>query len=164
MGSNAVTRVGISLLRLRVIYGNSAVVRGVDNGSQLNQDERRRLLVIDDEELFLDLMSVFLGTTFNLVLDQDPRKALERIGKETFDAILTDINMPHVSGLDILDRARQVIPETPVIAITGHAAKGDLRSAVLGRGAALIISKPLLHRQEFINLINQAIEAKRLPG
>ena len=96
------------------------------------------ILVVDDEpdvaELFRQQFRKELrASRFVMEFAQSASEALERVGaaeNAKLKLILSDVNMPGMSGLDMLPRARQARPDVPVIMITaygdvGHAPKGD---------------------------------------
>ncbi|MES4784631.1 MAG: hypothetical protein C4294_00990, partial [Nitrospiraceae bacterium] len=88
------------------------------------------------------------------------RLALDRIESTDYDAIVSDIRMPDMDGLALLDRIRMIRPNTPTLLITGH---GDHSLAVqaLHGGAFDYILKPV-DREYFINSLNRAVRMRQL--
>lgn len=72
---------------------------------------------------------------------EDGAVAIEKINSERFDCILCDIKMPKADGIEVLDKAAEICPETPVVIISGH---GTIDTAVeaVKKGAFDYISKP----------------------
>ena len=101
-----------------------------------------RILVVDDDlrmrELNLDTVAE-LG--LQLELCGDSREALRRLGDDAFDLVITDLKMPHVDGIGVLDRAKQLNPEILVILVTGY---GTIESALsaMRKDAYDYIQKP----------------------
>jgi CheY-like chemotaxis protein len=108
------------------------------------------ILVVDDEpdvaELFRQQFRKELRTSrFQMEFAQSAPQALERVGAAD-DAelilILSDVNMPGMSGLELLPRARQARPDVPVIMITAYGDADTRRRAIEG-GAAGLFTKPI---------------------
>jgi class 3 adenylate cyclase/ActR/RegA family two-component response regulator len=106
---------------------------------------RVRLLVVDDNELNRDMLSRRLGARgFQVEASADGEEALARIGQDAFDAVLLDVMMPGLSGLDVLRQVRERWPESdlPVIMATARDATEDVVEA-LQAGANDYVTKPL---------------------
>ena len=103
---------------------------------------KKRLLVIDDEELVGTLLVRFLKNCFEVTTTTDPEAALEDIEKRDFDLILTDFKMPKVSGLDIVKRAKAVKPNLPVVVMSGHIAPEQGTKDMIAAGADAFLGKP----------------------
>ncbi len=87
-----------------------------------------RLLVVDDEPTVLSVLTATLRRNGHEVTPiGDGEKALAVLQQEDFDLILADIRMEPVDGLQLLERAREVRPYTPVILLTGY---GSVKTAV----------------------------------
>lgn len=108
------------------------------------------VLVVDDEAdvelLFRQHFRTELRTgEFNMQFARDATAALEVIGA-TLDAtlilILSDINMPGMTGLELLPKARAARPEVPVIMITAYG-DGETRRKALEGGAEGFLTKPI---------------------
>lgn len=82
---------------------------------------RQPVLIIDDEESALDSFETTLKLTGinNILKCQDSRDVLPLLSKRKVDCILLDINMPHISGLELLHRIKEDFPDIPIIIITG---------------------------------------------
>ncbi|MBU6375832.1 MAG: sigma-54 dependent transcriptional regulator [Bdellovibrionales bacterium] len=119
-----------------------------------------RLLVVDDERnLTLVLEAMLSRAGFEVLVFNDPEKALETLETEPLDAVLTDLAMPGVDGLKIIDFCREYRPELPVILMTAF---GTMDSAVsaLRHGAADFISKPF-DQEELLAAIRKAVASSR---
>jgi signal transduction histidine kinase/FixJ family two-component response regulator/putative methionine-R-sulfoxide reductase with GAF domain len=113
-----------------------------------------RILVIDDEVRMCESLEKLLsGNGYKVVTTQSAVDAVEKLKRERFDLILTDIKMPHLSGLDILRVAREVDPGAIVILMTGYASLETALEAIRN-GAFEYLLKPV----EFSQL---AISVKR---
>jgi CheY-like chemotaxis protein len=66
------------------------------------------------------------------------------IAAERFDAVITDLYMPSVDGIEVVRAVKQAMPDLPVIGITGSGGSGDACSrAMLMLGAAVVLTKPI---------------------
>lgn len=106
-------------------------------------NRRGRILVVDDDGFSRTLYSSVLeeGGHEVILADGGPA-AVALLHKETFDAVITDLIMPDVSGLEVLEEAQALPRPVDVIIVTGH---GTVRNAVtaLRAGAFDYISKPI---------------------
>src|SRR5439155_9988587 len=86
--------------------------------------------------------------------------ALERIISTDYDAIVSDIKMPGMDGLAVLEEIRKLRPKTPTLLITGHG-EHDLAVQALRGGAYDFVQKPI-DRDYFVASLERAIEMRRL--
>jgi DNA-binding NtrC family response regulator len=102
------------------------------------------ILVVDDECTTQDTLGVFLETKgYRVATVGSGREALTRIESEEFDVIVTDVVMPDLSGLEVLERSRVLNPAAAVIAITGHATV-EMAIEAPRRGARDYLQKPFV--------------------
>ena len=93
-----------------------------------------RILVVDDDLVTGQFLTNLLGSRggFDVTHTLDPAHALKRASSEPWDLVLTDVEMPGMTGLELLQALRRVAPDLPVAVITSHAslanAVGALRS------------------------------------
>jgi PAS domain S-box-containing protein len=104
----------------------------------------RRVLVVDDEPLVLNFVTAALRRSgYEVAVFGDSREALAAFlaAPERFDAIVTDMTMPKLTGLDLIQQVRAAGSAVPVILMSGfNKALGELRTELLGR--TQLISKP----------------------
>lgn len=101
------------------------------------------ILIVDDEQEFLELMQNRLHKRgFSVITAGTGEAALESVRRENFDAMVLDVKMPGIDGLEVLRRAKQIRPELPVILLTGHA---STEAAIMGveSGAVDYLLKPV---------------------
>jgi DNA-binding NtrC family response regulator len=81
-----------------------------------------RVLLVDDEPEFLEAMAERMRTRgLNVTTAASAREALELVGKETFDAVILDLMMPGMDGLEAFKALRAGHEDAQVIFLTGHA-------------------------------------------
>jgi CheY-like chemotaxis protein len=101
----------------------------------------KRILVVDDDEQVRLLLSLVLAQDgYSVHTASGGQEALGEMMKRRFDAILTDVEMPRMTGLDILSYCRTASPDVPVILMS--AITGDPRNPVLEQGAFACLEKP----------------------
>jgi DNA-binding NtrC family response regulator len=101
-----------------------------------------KVLLCDDEEALCRGMARLLRSVSYDVVTADGPGGLERIGREEFDAVVTDLRMPVVDGFGILEAVRTKSPSTPVIVISGTAEVPDAVRAMRS-GARDFLVKPV---------------------
>jgi len=101
-----------------------------------------KILVAEDEEITLNNIAETLQEEgYKITSSRNGADALQMIDSRHFDVLITDIKMPGMSGIELLDKVREHHPETEVIIITGF---GSISSAVeaMKKGAIDYITKP----------------------
>ena len=118
------------------------------------------ILIDDDESLRSALSQSLTLAGFSVKSYGSPESALKLIHAEYEGIIITDLKMPHMDGLQVLDAVQQIDTDIPVVLITGH---GDISIAVeaIQKGAYDFIEKPF-RKNKFIDVINHAVEKRRL--
>jgi CheY-like chemotaxis protein len=102
----------------------------------------RRILVVDDEESIRDLCARVLSRAgFAVVTAANGEEAVARLRREAFDLIISDIRMPGISGLEVLEAAKASLPGIRVVLITGFGTPEMLGRAQQS-GADRILTKP----------------------
>ncbi len=110
------------------------------------------ILVVDDEPLQLEALSRFLQRNgFDVGAANDGLGALELLESRRFDVVITDLNMPHLDGLELLEMIKLKDPEAAVIVLSGVASVG---TAVLAMklGATNLLEKPFDNQQLLENV------------
>ena len=104
--------------------------------------EQPRLLVVDDEEAICEgCRRIFSRQGYEVVKSSNPQEGLARATSDEYSAILLDIKMPEMSGLEFLSRLRTAQRQTPVILMTGFPSIPTAVTAI-GLGAAGYVTKP----------------------
>jgi len=123
--------------------------------------QKPRILVIDDEEDMLENYARILSRMgYECLTQKNGSIAIDMIDSYGPDVILSDLRMPDMEGLDILDRLKKIHPDIPFIIVTAY---GDIPTAVesVKRGAFDFITKPFSSEQLKITL-ERALKYKGL--
>jgi two-component system response regulator HydG len=129
-----------------------------DNGEK---GHRRRLLLADDDAAARNGLARMLGTKgFEVVTADGGERALALIQETAPDVLITDLNMPGIDGMQLLQRAREADPELVVVMLTGVS---DVETAVraMQLGAEHYLTKPA-RSDELLVVIDRALARRRL--
>ncbi len=117
----------------------------------------RNILVVDDEDIVQSLVRDTLEDEGHSVQTaSNGAAALEIIKDQTVDLLITDIRMPKMTGIELVDLAREVQPSIGVIFITGYASLNSAKDAIK-KGALDYVLKPF-ELSEIRQAVNNAIE------
>jgi DNA-binding NtrC family response regulator len=119
------------------------------------------VLIIDDEQSILDTIGILLRSEgFQAHTYQNGRDAIDKLGELKPDLILSDIRMPAISGIEVLEAVRAKDPGIPVILMTAQA---SLQSAIraVNEGAYYYLQKPF-GNDELVTLCRRAVETRTL--
>jgi CheY-like chemotaxis protein len=104
-----------------------------------------KILIVDDDRTTRKLLSLYLkGSGFEVVTAENGLNALEKLGSDTFQLVLTDLNMPYMDGIEFL-KAMKSNPGTshiPALMLTTETDEEERRRA-LDAGADGYLSKPV---------------------
>lgn len=122
-----------------------------------------RILVIDDQPRVLEFMVRALEMEgYQPESVSDSREAVKVLQDTTFDLVISDIVMPHLHGLELLDAVKRRNQNSQVLFVTGYPNKEIVREA-MSRGAFGIFEKPV-ETDEFLGAVRQALERPRPRG
>ena len=126
---------------------------------------RARVLVVDDEPLNRDILRRVLFWDYQLEEAPDGRQALELLRAQAFDVVVADHSMPHVSGVELLRRARVECPATVGLLVTGYEDLPEVQAARRDGAVFGVIGKPFDH-EVLLDLVRRAADesAKRRQG
>lgn len=123
--------------------------------------EQFRLLVVDDEKPQLEALCTLLEDAGFVVNGfADPAVALKQLHTVTHDVLLTDLRLPGMDGIELIQKARQIDPDMSAVLMTGH---GSIQSAVnaMKLGVQDYILKPF-KVSELMPVVHRAIEVRKL--
>ncbi|MGK0457942.1 MAG: DNA-binding NtrC family response regulator [Polaribacter sp.] len=122
-----------------------------------------KILIIEDEAAIRRVLSKIISEeneSYQVEEAEDGLLGIEMIKNNDYDLVLCDIKMPKMDGVEVLEKAKKIKPEIPIVMISGH---GDLDTAVntMRLGAFDYISKPPdLNR--LLNTVRNALDTKVL--
>ena len=134
--------VGLSVAR------TASPIRSTDPGrtpaALAGDGSRGRVLVVEDDDATRTAIARGLAPAYEIVTARDGAEGIELASGQTFDAIVTDIGMPEVDGITMIDRirARASSPMIPVVFLTGETAPEQVIAGLAG-GAVAYLVKPV---------------------
>ena len=120
-----------------------------------------RGLIVDDDDIVRESLSAVLqnrGFAFQQAADRE--QALQRLGEQEFDVVITDLKMPKINGIELLKSIKDQRPETIVILITSYASAETAVNA-MKEGAYDYIEKANIH-DELRKVVRTALMDKGL--
>jgi len=124
-------------------------------------DERPRVLIVDDEKFIRDILADFLGMEGYIVRTaEDGAAALGELGNAHYDLIISDLKMPRMGGIELLESIGTVAPNALTVIMTGF---GTVETAIdaMKRGAYDYILKPF-KVEEVIRVVQRGLEKQKL--
>lgn len=119
------------------------------------------ILIADDEQSMREFLDILLRKEgYAVTLAKGGQEALDALDREIFDLVITDVRMPKVGGMEVLKRAREVLPQTPVLMITAYTST-ETAVAAMKEGAFDYLSKPF-KVDEIKLIIRNALEQRKL--
>ena len=101
-------------------FGEASTTAIASNAHLYSMDEGdRRVLIVDDEESIRKLFAAFLAARYSCATATDGHQALALLARETFALVITDVQMPEMSGTELLRKIKENYPETAVIMASG---------------------------------------------
>ncbi len=120
-----------------------------------------RVVIVDDEPVLLELLCSLFEGRLDVVGCATGQEAVAAMRAGGVDVLLTDKNLPDISGLDLMDRAREVTPDAECIIITGFASL-DTALVALQRGAFDYIVKPPRSIFDVQRKVEQALQRQAM--
>jgi DNA-binding NtrC family response regulator len=118
-----------------------------------------RILVVDDDKVIREgLQRILKAEGYAVEVLSSGRQALDRLEEVDFELIITDLKMPGMSGLEVLQSIKSEHPDLPVILITGYAAI-DNAVEVMKSGASDYVAKPFAN-EEIVQKVRKALDAR----
>jgi len=123
--------------------------------------ESTKILVVDDELGIRDLLSSELSShNFSVRTASNGEEAVEMVKREKFHLIISDVKMPRMDGLSMLEAVKNIDPDVEIIMSTGY---GTIETAVsaMKKGAYDFVQKPF-NLEEILALVDKALEKNEL--
>ncbi|MBN1392203.1 MAG: response regulator transcription factor [Sedimentisphaerales bacterium] len=121
----------------------------------------RHIFFVDDESAVCRTVSQTLRREgYKVSCFPDAEHCLQRLQMRDCDLLITDVRMPGVDGIELVRRAKSIIPWVPILVVTGYA---DIQMAVraVKAGAAEFIEKPL-QKQSFLSAVKTVLKQQDL--
>jgi len=120
-----------------------------------------RILVVDDEKKMRHILQLMLGREgFKVEQAENGKVALAMLKEKRFDLVITDLKMPEMDGMSLLDEAKKIDPDFPIMVITAY---GTIENAVeaMRKGAIDYITKPF-EEEEILITVKRCLRISRL--
>jgi response regulator RpfG family c-di-GMP phosphodiesterase len=124
-------------------------------------EDRPRILVVDDEKVIRDMLADFLGMEgYYVRTAEDGTSALTELSKSHYDLIISDLKMPRMGGIALLEEITKTAPNAITVIMTGF---GTVETAIdaMKRGAYDYVLKPF-KLDEVVHVVQRGIEKQRI--
>src|SRR3954471_1555307 len=124
-------------------------------------EDRPRILVVDDEKVIRDMLADFLSMEGYIVRTaEDGTSALGELEKGHYDLVISDLKMPRMGGIQLLDAIGKTAPDALTVIMTGF---GTVETAIdaMKRGAYDYVLKPF-KLDEVVHVVQRGIEKQRM--
>lgn len=125
----------------------------------------KKILVVDDQQHVLDVIEGYLtdGHPYSVTTTTNAIEATGLIEENDFDLLITDILMPDLNGIELIDKVRQIKPGLKILACSGGGDSGALVAGLaldqaLNEGAALALLKPFTE-EDLLSKVQQLLGA-----
>lgn len=129
----------------------------------MSTNQKASVLIVDDEEMVITSVRAYLEieTEFEVHGYTSPEQAVKHLEKDLVDIAVSDYLMPRMSGIQFLNRARELQPEASRVLLTGHADKQSAIQAINQVGLYQYVEKPWENAQLLL-IIQNGIERAKL--
>jgi DNA-binding NtrC family response regulator len=124
------------------------------------QCDRMTLLLVDDEEAYVNVLSNRMGKRhIDVTKALSGTQAIQALRRQDFDVSILDLKMEDMDGIEVLKIFQRMAPEMPVIMLTGHGSEKAAREGI-DCGAFAYLTKPC-ELEELIEIIREAVRQGR---
>jgi two-component system, chemotaxis family, sensor kinase CheA len=127
--------------------------------SRVAEVKKRRIMVVDDSPLTRELLSSLLEAVgFEIINANDGAEALDRLGREAVDLVVTDLEMPRMDGLELTRRLKShpTLSSLPVVIVTTRGSEADKKRG-MEAGADGYVTKGDLVRQDLVDVVSRLL-------
>jgi two-component system response regulator PilR (NtrC family) len=122
---------------------------------------KSRILIVDDEESIREFLEIMLKKEgFEITTAEDGSRAIDLLKKKTFDMIISDLQMPNVSGMELLKHVKEIYPEVVFMMITAFGST-EIAVEAMKLGAYDYLTKPFKLDEVRMN-VNNALRSQNL--
>ena len=121
-----------------------------------------KILIIDDEPDMLKLLSMIIRekSPYEVTTTNNPVEAIELVKKGGFDLVISDLKMPGLDGIEIIEAVKRLDEDTPVVIITAYGTVESASEAML-KGGFDFITKPF-RKEQILFTIDKALKWMKL--
>jgi len=120
-----------------------------------------KILLIDDEKHLLEVIKIGLEEEgYSVDKFYNPVRAIEKFEEENYDAVISDVRMPEMTGIDVLKHCKEINPRVAVILITAYSSVESAIESIRG-GASDYITKPF-RMAELLLRLKEALKRVRI--
>ena len=124
---------------------------------------KNRLLVVDDEDLLRSsLVKLLTMEGYSVLSAPDGNEALRLIKENKFQLIITDLKMPGMSGMELIEEVRKLSPDTKVVILTAHGEWNTYLEA-MEKGAFEYLNKPI-NKDDLFYAVKRALLGSSIAG
>ena len=133
-------------------------MKTINRNDALGNDKKYNVLIVEDDQTTRDLLKIFVSENYYATVASTGEDAVEFAKGRKFDAVLMDISLNGINGLDAAKIIRQLpgYDNTPIIAVTAFAMRGD-KEKFLQEGCTHYLSKPFA-KKTIIELLQKTID------
>ncbi len=142
-----------------VASANGRAVKLKPVGKKAAASQRQKILVVDDSPLTRELLASLLEAVgYEIISASDGQEAIDVLGREAVDMVVTDLEMPNVDGLELTRRLKRhpTLRALPVVIVTTRGSEGDRRKG-MDAGADGYITKGDLVRQDLVDVVSRLL-------
>ena len=144
-----------SLAAAAVDSKNPALTSSVDASLPSYKRERKKIMVVEDNESNWQLFEALLADRYDVVHAKDGEESIRVYARETPDLVIMDINLPIKDGYQATDDIRMLSKTVPIVAVTAYAQISD-RHKIMNSGFTDYLSKPV-EEEDLLNTIRKYI-------
>lgn len=122
-----------------------------------------KILLVEDDVDFMEVMLDALGTRFAVITAKNGIEALSKFESEKPNAIVTDLDMPHKNGLELIRSVRNSGSEIPIILMSGSSSEDPGVKQASSSGADAFLAKPFSTSELFLTLDRLLAEVAQPP-
>jgi DNA-binding NtrC family response regulator len=120
------------------------------------------LVVEDDVDIAASLEMILQAEDYVVTVSHDGREGLKKAGEGDYDLVMTDLRLPGMGGMELLEKLREQHPLRPVILMTAHG-NSELAIEAIKRGAYDYVLKPF-DLEDLLKLVLEAVRASKSAG
>jgi DNA-binding NtrC family response regulator len=128
-------------------------------GGDKGQSGQIRVLLVDDEEGYVNVLAKRMAKRqVDVSIALSGSEAIQTLRKKDFDVAVVDLKMEDIDGIEVLKIFKKMVPELPVVMLTGHGSEKAARDG-LALGAFDYLTKPC-DLEDLLSTITKAAERK----